>query len=107
MSLAWQFLFAGIGTYLIRASAIVLVARGVAVPARLERTLRLIAPAVLAAIVANGLVLEDGRFNLRASWYAGTIVAIFIVRRFRSAAWAIAAAMLVVWVLQQAGAAWQ
>ena len=51
MSLAWQFLLAGIGTYLIRASAIVLAGHGVAVPARLERTLRLIAPAVLAAIV--------------------------------------------------------
>ncbi|MCC7178325.1 MAG: AzlD domain-containing protein [Acidobacteria bacterium] len=103
MSLAWQFLLAGIGTYLIRASAIVLVGHGVAVPARLERTLRLIAPAVLAAIVANGLLLEDGRFNLRVSWFAGTLVAISIVRRFRSAAWAIAAAMLVVWAVQQAG----
>jgi len=103
MSLAWLFLVAGIGTYLIRASAIVLVGHGVAIPARLERTLRLIAPAVLAAIIANGLVLDEGRLNARLSWYAGTLVAVFIVRRFRSAAWAIAMAMLVVWGLQQAG----
>ncbi len=103
MSLAWQFFIAGIGTYLIRASAIVLVGHGVTMPTRLERTLRLIAPAVLAAIIANGLVLDQGRLNLRVSWYAGTIVAVFIVRRFRSAAWAIATAMLVVWALQQAG----
>lgn len=105
MSLAWQFLIAGIGTYLIRASAIVLVGHGVAIPTRLERTLRLIAPAVLAAIIANGLVLEEGRLNPRVSWYVGTLVAVFIVRRFRSAAWAMAVAMVVVWALQQVGVA--
>jgi branched-subunit amino acid transport protein len=103
MSVGWQFLLAGIGTYLIRVSAIALVGRGLAIPAHLARTLRLIAPAVLAAIIANSLILDQGRLNLRASWYLGTAVAVFVVSRFRSAGWAMAAAMGTVWALQRAG----
>jgi branched-subunit amino acid transport protein len=103
MNVGWQFVLAGIGTYLIRVSAIAMVGQGMAIPPAVERTLRLIAPAVLAAIIANGLILDHGQINSRVSWYVGTLVAVFVVRRFRSAAWAMAAAMLVVWVMQQAG----
>lgn len=103
MSVGWQFVLAGIGTYLIRVSAIALVGQGVTIPPRLERRLRLIAPAVLSAIIANGLFLDQGRVNDRVSWYAGTAVAVFIVWRFRSAAWAMGLAMVVVWAVQQAG----
>ncbi len=103
MSLGWQFLIAGVGTYLIRVSAIALVGQGVAIPPRVERTLRLIAPAVLAAIVANGLILDHGHLNPRVSWYLGAAIAVFVAHRFRSAAWAMALAMLAVWALQQAG----
>lgn len=103
MSLLWQFVLAGVGTYLIRVSAIAMMGEGVVVPARVERTLRLIAPAVLAAIIANGLLLDGTRLNTRPSWYAGTLVAIAVARRTRSAAWAMAWAMAVVWALQQAG----
>ena len=103
MNVGWQFVLAGIGTYLIRLSAIALVGQGMAIPPRVERTLRLIAPAVLAAIIANGLILDHGQVNLRVSWYAGTLAAVFVVRRFRSAAWAMAVAMVVVWAMQKAG----
>lgn len=103
MSLAWQFLLAGLGTYLIRLSAIGLAGHGVSVPKGVERTLRLIAPAVLAAIVANGLLLDAGGFNRRFSWYAGTLVAVAIIARVRSALWAMAAAILTVWVVQSLG----
>ena len=103
MSVGWQFLIAGMGTYLLRVSAIALVGQGVTIPPRVERTLRLIAPAVLAAVIANGLILDHGHVNPRVSWYVGTVVAVLIVRRFRSAAWAISLAMLAVWALQQAG----
>ena len=51
------FVLAGIGTYLMRASLVVLLGR-VAVPAGLERSFRYIAPAVLAAIVAPALLLD-------------------------------------------------
>ncbi len=103
MNVGWQFVLAGIGTYLIRVSAIAMVGQGMAIPTRVERTLRLIAPAVLAAIIANGLLLDHGQVNTRVSWYAGTLVAVFVVRRFRSAAWAMTAAMVVVWGLQRVG----
>ena len=48
----------------------------------------------LAAIIANGLVLDQGRLNPRVSWYAGALAAVFIVRRFRSAKQAVAYAGL-------------
>ena len=51
------FAVAGVGTYLLRASLVVLLGR-VTVPARLERSFRYIAPAVLAAIVAPALLLD-------------------------------------------------
>ncbi len=103
MSPFWQFIIAGVGTYAIRVSAIALVGQGVAIPQGLERTLRLIAPAVLAAVIANGLILDHGHLNLRVSWYAGTAIAVLVVYRFRSAAWAMTLAMLAVWALQMAG----
>jgi branched-subunit amino acid transport protein len=103
MSIGWQFVLAGIGTYLIRLSAIALVGHGVRIPARVERTLRLIAPAVLAAIIANGLILDHGQLNGRGSWYLGTLVAVVVARRLGSAAWAMATAMAAVWVLQRIG----
>lgn len=53
------FTFAGVGTYLLRASLVVLLGR-VTVDPRLERSFRYIAPAVLAAIVAPALMLDDG-----------------------------------------------
>ncbi|MEZ5287840.1 MAG: AzlD domain-containing protein [Vicinamibacterales bacterium] len=103
MRLWGLFVTAGVGTYLIRASAILAVGHGLVIPAGLERTLRLIAPAVLAAISANGLLLDQGAFNTRASWYAGAALAIWIVARWRSASWGMAGAMALVWLLQQAG----
>jgi branched-subunit amino acid transport protein len=103
MTPGWAFLVAGLGTYAIRLSAIALVGYGVEIPPRIERMLRLIAPAVLASIIANGLVLDGGRLNTRASWYLGAALAILVMRRVRSAAWAMTAAMLLVWALQQAG----
>lgn len=58
------FAVAGLGTYLLRASLVVLLGR-VAVAPRLERSFRYIAPAVLAAIVAPALLLDDaGRLAL-------------------------------------------
>jgi branched-subunit amino acid transport protein len=103
MSVGWQFLLVGVATYLIRLSAIAMVGQGMTIPAGVERTLRLIAPAVLAAIVANGLLLDQGHINTRVSWYAGTAVAVLVVLRFRSLAWAMGLAMTVVWALQRAG----
>lgn len=51
------FTIAGIGTYMMRASLVVLLGR-ITVPAQLERSFRYIAPAVLAAIVVPALLLD-------------------------------------------------
>ena len=103
MSVAWQFLLAGIGTYAIRVSAIALVGRGLTISPGVERTLRLIAPAVVASIIVNSLVLDHDHFNGRISWFIGAALAAIIVRRYRSAGWAMLGAMIVVYVLQRAG----
>lgn len=81
------FAVAGLGTYLLRASLVVVLGR-VTVPVRLERSFRYIAPAVLAAIVAPALLLDDAGspalFDLRvlagvaaglAAWHWRTIPA--------------------------------
>lgn len=52
------FTVAGLGTWMLRASLVVLLGR-VAVPVKLERSFRYIAPAVLAAIVAPALLLDE------------------------------------------------
>ena len=103
MSPLAQFAVAGLGTYLLRLSAIALVGVGAAVPPGVERTLRLIAPAVLSAIVANGLILNQGVFNPRLSWYLGAAIAAAVVWRVRSMAWAMLAAFVAVWALQGLG----
>jgi branched-subunit amino acid transport protein len=98
-----QFAIAGLGTYLLRLSAIALVGLGVAIPPAVERTLRLIAPAVLSAIVANSLFLTDSHFNPRLSWYVGAAIAAAVVWRVRSMAWAMLGGFVSVWVLQRMG----
>ncbi len=52
------FTVAGLGTWMLRASLVVLLGR-VTVPVKLERSFRYIAPAVLAAIVAPALLLDE------------------------------------------------
>jgi branched-subunit amino acid transport protein len=103
MSVAWQFVVAGIGTYLIRISAIALVGRGLTIRPEVERTLRLIAPSILASIIVSGLVLDQDRVNARPSWLIGAAAAALIVRRYRSAGWAMGVGMVVVYLLQQLG----
>ena len=103
MTAGLQFLVAGVGTYLLRVSAIALVGRGGGIPPKVGHAIRLIPPAVLAAIVADSLILHGGYLNSRPSWYAGALVAAVVVRRSGSAAWAMATAMAVVWLLQGIG----
>lgn len=76
-------LVAAVGTYLIRASLILLL-RGRTVPARLERSFRYVAPAVMAAIAIPGLVAPGGALaplNLRVP---AALVAGFVAWRWGS-----------------------
>ncbi|MCB0970660.1 MAG: AzlD domain-containing protein [Acidimicrobiales bacterium] len=99
MSPALQVLLAGVGTYLIRVSAIALGGRAARPSPATEATLRLIGPAVLAAIVADRLVLVDGAPTLRWSWLVAAAVAAIVAWRWRSAGITMAAGMVAVWLL--------
>jgi branched-subunit amino acid transport protein len=94
-----QILLAGVGTYLIRVSAIALAGRFGRPSASVEATLRLIAPAVLAAIVADRLFLVDGDATAHWEWWVAGLVAAAVAWRWRAAGATVAAGMVTVWVL--------
>lgn len=93
-------LIVGLGTYLTRLSFIgILGSREI--PTYLERPLRLVAPAVLAAIAIPALVAPEGEVsvsfdNLRL--LAG-MVATLVAWRTRSLGWTIGAGMASLWIL--------
>lgn len=97
------FAIAGVGTYLLRASLVVLLGR-VAVAPRLERSFRYIAPAVLAAIVAPALLL-DGAGSLAvfdARVLAG-LAAGLAAWRWRTIPATLAAGLAVYWLTSLVG----
>ena len=88
-------------TYLLRASFIVF-ADPHRFPKRFRQALAFVPPAVLAAIVAPGLLLHDGSLALSAEnprWIAGA-VAIVVGAKSRSMLATIATGMVVLWLLQ-------
>ena len=90
-------------TFLLRASFIVF-ANPQKFPRRFRQALAFVPPAVLAAIVAPGLLLAQGALDLTAGnprWIAG-LVAIAVGARTRNALAAIASGMVVLWLLQWA-----
>jgi branched-subunit amino acid transport protein len=91
------FILAGLGTFAIRYSAVALISRGFIYPDWLTATLRMVAPAVLSAIVANTLILDKGELSTRWSWYAAAVVGAFVSWRWRSPALTIVAGMCVAW----------
>lgn len=99
MSPALQIVLAGVGTYLIRLSAIGLAGRLGAPSANVEATLRLIAPAVLAAIVADRLFLVDGDFDVHWEWWVAAVVAAVVAWKWRSAGITMLGGMATVWLI--------
>lgn len=93
------FVVAGIGTYLMRASLVVLLGR-VSVPAPLERSFRYIAPAVLAAIIAPALLLDDaGTPDLLDVRVLAGIAAVAAAWRWRTIPATLAAGLCVYWLV--------
>ena len=93
-------IFVGLGTYLTRLSFIGIFGNR-EIPAYVERPLRLVAPAVLAAIAIPELVAPDGEVfvsfdNLRL--LAG-LIAIVVAWRTRSIGWTIGVGMGSLWLL--------
>ena len=92
---------AGIIAFLLRASFIVF-ADPQKFPHAFRVALAFVAPAVLAAIVAPGLAMPQGAFDLTLAnprWIAG-LVAIAVAAIVRNALAAIAAGMAMLWILQ-------
>ena len=99
MSPLLQIILAGAGTYLLRLSFIGLSARLGTPSARTEATLGLIAPAVLAAIIADQLFVGDDGLVVQWSWWIGGVVAGLVAWRWRSAGITMGAGLVCVWVL--------
>jgi branched-subunit amino acid transport protein len=93
-----ELLTVAVGTYLFR-SSVVLLAAGRTIPPRWEAVLQLIPPAVLAALVANALVLDGTEIRPFGPWYVAAAVAAVVAWRTRSAGWTLLVGMPVVWVL--------
>ena len=90
-------------TFLLRASFIVF-ADPQKFPRRFRQALTFVPPAVLAAIVAPGLLMPQGVLDLTLAnprWIAG-LVAIAVGARTRNALAAIATGMVALWLLQWA-----
>ncbi len=87
------------GTLAMRASMITLLA-DVAIPLRVEQALGLVAPAVLAGLVAQTLFLDHGEFRPFGTWYIAGAVAALVAWRTRSFGWTLLAGMLSVWLLE-------
>lgn len=89
------------GTLLMRASLVTLLA-GITIPVRLEQALALVAPAVLAGLVAQTLFLQGGDIRPVGTWHIAAALAALVAWRTRSAGWTLLVGMSCVWVLEAA-----
>ena len=87
------------GTLLMRASMVTLLA-GTTIPVRVEQALGLLAPAVLAGLVAQTLFLEKGEVRPFGTWYVAAAVAALVAWRTRTFGWTLLAGMVSVWLLE-------
>ncbi|NYI39904.1 AzlD domain-containing protein [Demequina lutea] len=67
---------AGIGTYLIRASGILIFQNEDRIPPLVRRALRMIGPATMGAIVGNALFLDQGAWRPFGAWHIAALVAV-------------------------------
>ena len=85
------FVLAGIGTYLIRASGVVLLRNPDRIPPLVQRGLRMIGPAAMGAIIGTSLLLDDGQWRAFGAWHIAAVVAVAVAAWKRSMGWAIVA----------------
>lgn len=85
MSAIWPVIvISGVGTYLMRASFLAFAHRMTALPPTVDRILRQIPPAVLAAIILPSLVRPEGHFDLLQPRLLAGIVAALVAWRTRN-----------------------
>lgn len=101
MSRAWvAIVLAGIGTFALRASFLVFAHRLADVPPGVQRLLRQIPPAALAAIVVPALVRPDGPIDLLQPRLLAGVVAGAVAWRTRNIALTLAAGIGIVMVIE-------
>ena len=88
-----------LGTFAMRASMVTLLA-GVTIPHRVQQALGLVAPAVLAGLVAQTLFIEGSELRPFGSWYVAAALAALVAWRTRSAGWTLVSGMACVWLLE-------
>ena len=88
-----------VGTYAMRVSMISILTH-VVIPPRLEQALGLVAPAVLAGLVAQTLFLDHGTWRGFDAWYPAAAIAAVVAWRTRSFGWTLVAGMGSVWLLE-------
>ena len=85
------FLFAGIGTYLIRISGVILLKDEERIPVPVRRALRMVGPAAMGAIIVNALFLDEGEWRVFGPWHIAAAVAIGVALWRRSQGWSMLA----------------
>ena len=92
-------LLVAVGTLGMRASMVTLLAN-VTIPERVEQALSLVAPAVLAGLVAQTLFLDHSDLRPFGTWYPAAAVAALVAWRTRSFGWTLLSGMASVWLLE-------
>jgi branched-subunit amino acid transport protein len=92
--------FAGIGTFAMRASFLAFADRLADVPPTVQRLLRQIPPAALAAIVLPALVRPEGTFDLTQPRFVAGMVAALVAWRTRNIALTLAVGIGIVMLLE-------
>lgn len=87
------------GTLAMRASMVTLLAE-VTIPPRVQQALSLVAPAVLAGLVAQTLFLDHDELRPFGTWYIAAAIAAAVAWRTRSFGWTLLAGMVSVWLLE-------
>ena len=91
MSVWLIFLFAAIGTYLIRISGVVLLKDPDKIPVPVRRALTMVGPAAMGAIIVNALFLDHGEWRAFGAWHIAAVVAIGVALWRRSQGWSMLA----------------
>jgi len=97
------FIAAGIGTYLIRLSGVLLLSDEERIPLPVRRALRMVGPAAIGAIIVSALFLDHGQWRAFGAWHLAALVAIGVAVWKRSMGWSMLAGAVAFAALLLAG----
>jgi branched-subunit amino acid transport protein len=94
---------AGVGTYLIRLSGVLLLKDEDRIPLPVRRALRMVGPAAMGAIIASALFLDHGEWRAFGAWHLAALVAIGVAVWRKSMGWSMLAGAITFAALLAAG----